>query len=85
MQETGVDEPDQVKTDGRYVVGVTAGRSLWVAEIAGHTPHVIGRVRLDGQPTSLLLAGHRALVLVTPNVAYPVPMGSDLASGPRSR
>src|SRR5947207_1287762 len=78
-----VDEPDQVKTDGHYVVGVGGERSLWVAEISGHTPHVIGRLHLDGTPTSLLLAGHRALVVVEPRIAYPAGLrGGPARSGP---
>jgi uncharacterized secreted protein with C-terminal beta-propeller domain len=73
VQEAGVDEPDQIKTDGRYVIGLQAERHrLWVAEVVGHTPHVIGRLSLDGYPSSLMLAGHRALVLVQPRMAYAV-------------
>jgi hypothetical protein len=72
VQEAGVDEPDQVKTDGHYVVGVQAeNHSVWIATLAGHTPHVIGRLRLDGTPTSLLLAGNRALVTLQQQIAYP--------------
>src|SRR5436190_4646180 len=83
VQEAGVDEPDQVKTDGHYVVGVGGERSLWVAQISGQTPHVIGRLHLDGTPTSLLLAGHRALVVVEPRIAYPAGLrGGPARSGP---
>lgn len=81
VQEAGVDEPDQVKTDGRFLVGVQAqSQSLWVAQLAGHTPHVIGRLHLNGTPTSLLLAGSRALVLLEPQIAYPAEMRGGPAS-----
>jgi uncharacterized secreted protein with C-terminal beta-propeller domain len=79
VQEAGVDEPDIIKTDGHFIVGVTGERGLWVAEITGHAPHVIGRLRLSGSPTSLLLAGHRALVLVSSGIANPA---AEMGGGP---
>ncbi len=74
VQEAGVDEPDLVKTDGRRIVTVHAGR-LQVVDAATH--RVTGTVQLDGGPryndpgysdpayfdAELLLAGDRALVL----------------------
>jgi hypothetical protein len=73
--EPGADEPDLVKTDGRRIVTVN-GSVLRVVD--ARTRQVTGRLDLsgDGQPTSLLLAGDRALVLL--------PWGnSDGISGPR--
>ncbi len=64
VQEVGVDEPDQVKTDGSHIVGITNGR-LWVAELRAGVPRVIGRLKLNGWASSLLLDGSRALVLTT--------------------
>ncbi|MFL6240349.1 MAG: beta-propeller domain-containing protein [Actinomycetes bacterium] len=81
VQEAGVDEPDQVKTDGHNIVSVGYGRGLWVAQLAGHTPHVIGRLRLDGDATSLLLAGNRALVLVSGPQAVPADGGPLMKEG----
>jgi uncharacterized secreted protein with C-terminal beta-propeller domain len=68
VQEVGVDEPDQVKTNGHYLIGVNGDRTFWVATVANHTPHVIGRLKLDGPATQLLVSGNRALVFVQPNV-----------------
>jgi uncharacterized secreted protein with C-terminal beta-propeller domain len=85
VQEAGVDEPDQVKTDGKRIVGITPGRGLWVAELSGNVPRVVGRMRFDGEPTSLLLAGNRALVLVSPQFAPGGPIAMDapaVAEGP---
>ncbi|HEV7707035.1 MAG TPA: beta-propeller domain-containing protein, partial [Asanoa sp.] len=66
-QETGVDEPDLVKTDGRRIVTVT-GRVLRVVDPA--TRRMTGRIDLADAPdqysdASLLLSGDRALVLMS--------------------
>jgi hypothetical protein len=66
-QETGVDEPDLVKTDGRRIVTVT-GRVLRVIDPA--TRRMTGRIDLADAPdqygdASLLLSGDRALVLMS--------------------
>jgi uncharacterized secreted protein with C-terminal beta-propeller domain len=61
--ESGVDEPDLVKTDGRRIVTVT-GSTLRVVDVA--TRQVTGSLPLDGGYASeMLLAGDRALVIVT--------------------
>src|SRR3954447_24618325 len=84
VQEAGVDEPDQIKTNGHYVVGVAAGR-LWVAVVSNRTPHVIGRLKLDGDASSLLLSGDRALAIVQPRVAYRMgSMPGTASGGPQS-
>ncbi|MDX6286518.1 MAG: hypothetical protein QOG53_2003 [Frankiales bacterium] len=80
VQEAGVDEPDQVKTDGRHIVGITQGRGLWIAELHNHTPRVVGRLALDGAASSLLLAGDRALVL-TSQQGIAVDSGAGISPG----
>ncbi len=73
--EPGADEPDLVKTDGRRIVTVN-GSVLRVVD--ARTRQVTGRLDLagNGQPSRLLLAGDRALVLM--------PVGDvDGISGPR--
>jgi hypothetical protein len=63
VQEAGVDEPDLVKTDGRQMVTVSAGR-LRVIDVTGPEPREVGSVDLGtGAGEQLLLAGDRALVL----------------------
>ncbi|GIF46932.1 hypothetical protein Afe04nite_14710 [Asanoa ferruginea] len=67
-QETGVDEPDLVKTDGRRIVTVTGGM-LRVLDPA--TRRMTGRLDLTAgtdeylADASLLLSGDRALVLMS--------------------
>ena len=72
--EAGVDEPDQVKTDGRRIVTV-AGGVLRVIDAASRT--VTGSVDLSAGAddvryvaANLLLAGDRALVLVDGGYFY---------------
>src|SRR4051812_16459614 len=73
--ESGVDEPDIVKTDGRRVVTVADG-TLRVVAVAGHkqTAKVALPLQPGGYPSELLISGDRALVLApTPggNVVQP--------------
>ncbi len=62
--EAGVDEPDLVKTDGKRIITVSAGR-LTVVDAA--TRRLVGAIDLgesmQGQDANLLLAGDHALVL----------------------
>lgn len=68
VQETGVDEPDLVKTDGRRVVSITDG-VLRVVDVASRQQ--TAAVPLDGAYASqLLVDGDRALVMTTPNIDY---------------
>ncbi|MCW2836243.1 MAG: hypothetical protein JWQ15_357, partial [Marmoricola sp.] len=63
-QETGIDEPDVAKTDGRVVVRLENGRRLVVTDVSGSTPRDVGMWR--SPPTShldgLLLVGHHVLL-----------------------
>ncbi|MHB8765676.1 MAG: beta-propeller domain-containing protein [Deferrisomatales bacterium] len=63
IQESGVDEPDFVKTDGDYLYVVTGGRFLvfdaWPAAAAAE----LARVEIEGDPLALLVHGARVLVL----------------------
>ncbi|MET1072402.1 MAG: beta-propeller domain-containing protein [Umezawaea sp.] len=71
VQETGVDEPDLVKTDGERVVTITDG-VLRVLDVASRT--VTGTLDLaNSSATQLLLSGDRALV-VTTSVATGIPI-----------
>ena len=69
VQETGVDEPDIVKTDGTTMF-VLAGHRLRAVSVAGDVPAVLGSIELRGGPANayatdseLLFAGDRALVI----------------------
>jgi hypothetical protein len=74
VQETGVDEPDVVKTDGRILVQVDEGE-LTTYDVGGSTVRELGGLRLTGadrkpsgsevsESGELLLVGDRAVVLV---------------------
>jgi beta propeller domain-containing protein len=63
IQESGVDEPDLVKTDGKRLVSIVDG-VLRVVDVASHTE--VGTLRIPGvYPTQLLLDGDRALVMTS--------------------
>ncbi|HMJ35117.1 MAG TPA: beta-propeller domain-containing protein [Baekduia sp.] len=66
VQETGIDEPDVVKTDGTHVVVASDGR-LRVIDVTGDAPRIVGTLDLGGNGAAhqLLLRGTRALVLST--------------------
>ena len=73
-QESGVDEPDIVKTDGKRIVTLTGNR-LSVIEATGGTAGTVRKVAIgDGgfAPSELLVVGDRALVF---GAAYSVDAG----------
>ncbi|WP_199430446.1 beta-propeller domain-containing protein [Qaidamihabitans albus] len=71
--ETGVEEPDVVRTDGRRVVTVVDGR-LRVIDVA--TRRMTSTVELPGGTASgLLLDGDRALVIAAPDTITMVDIG----------
>lgn len=62
VQEEGVDEPDHVKTDGRWLYTVRDG-TLHVVDLQGEDPEVVTTVRLgDSWGEQLLLHEDRLLV-----------------------
>ena len=63
VQETGVDEPDIVKTDGRTVYAIADGK-LHALDVIGAAPRLIGTLALDGTyGHQLLIRGNRLLVM----------------------
>ncbi|MEX1287415.1 MAG: beta-propeller domain-containing protein [Acidimicrobiia bacterium] len=93
VQETGVDEPDIVKTDGTHVFALLDG-ALRVAEVDGAEVAVVGEDRFgDVFYSSMLLQGDRLLLLgsgwsESPGIAvdeasdsiYPYPGGSAIST-----
>ncbi|MEO6509443.1 MAG: beta-propeller domain-containing protein [Nocardioides sp.] len=71
VQESGVDEPDIVKTDGRLLVRIDRDGSLAVYDVSGAEPVLLGSLALPGvESPELLLAGDRVVVVGrTPYVA----------------
>ena len=65
VQESGVDEPDVVKTDGRHVFAIAGGRLL-ALDASGSSPKLVGSLDLAGSGGhQLLLRGNRLLVMST--------------------
>lgn len=88
VQESGVDEPDLVKTDGHRIVTVTGG-VLRVVDVAARK--VTGTLSLTGSAggpvaDDLLLFENRALVLYTRPMVVPMPreIGPDSPDAPGS-
>jgi len=87
--ESGVDEPDLVKTDGRRIVTVSAG-TLRVVDAASR--RLVGQLDLSEgandayryAPGDMLIAGDHALVLMDQQVAYATKGGPviDIAPAP---
>lgn len=70
VQETGIDEPDIVKTDGRRIYAIREG-VLRIVDVSGDAPRLVGTLKLEGgYDHRLLLRGPRVLVLST--VAPPI-------------
>ncbi|SDI74742.1 Beta propeller domain-containing protein [Actinokineospora alba] len=71
--ESAADEPDLVKTDGKRIVSIVDG-TLRVVDVA--TKAVTATLKIpEGQPSSMLLDGDRALITAYPNdsIAYDSP------------
>ncbi|MGI5226616.1 beta-propeller domain-containing protein [Actinoallomurus sp. CA-142502] len=90
VQEPGVDEPDQVKTDGRRIVTVARGR-LIVVDTASRRRTGSLDLRAGGAWSAgeLMLYGDRALVVLHPAITFAregivdVPGTAPGGSGPR--
>jgi hypothetical protein len=80
VQERGVDEPDLVKSDGRFVFAL-AGGALRAVDVRGGTPKVVDSLRLDGFGHELLLSGDRILVL-TRGAVYAQPQEDAVVPAP---
>jgi hypothetical protein len=83
VQEAGVDEPDVVKTDGRTVFVVAAGR-LFAVDARSDTPRVLGSRDLGGYGQELLLRGDRLVVLSGAGVYGDVIMPPAVGPGVRA-
>src|SRR3954452_7777751 len=70
VQEAGVDEPDQVKTDGRRIFAAENGR-LYALDARSDPPKLLGLIPLDGYGQELLLSGDKLLVMSGAPIAYP--------------
>ncbi len=74
-QETDVDEPDLLKTDGRTIIAVT-DQTLQVLDVSGASPALVGQLRLEGYGHQLLWRGDSVLVIAKDGgFAYPVSGG----------
>jgi hypothetical protein len=64
VQERGVDEPDNVKTNGTLII--TAGPdTLEIVDVTGDAPTLVSTTPLEQGGTELLLSGDRVLALTT--------------------
>jgi hypothetical protein len=79
-QELDVDEPDVVKTDGKFVYAV-ANNILRIVDVSGNTAKSVGELKLEGSGHQLLLRNNILLVIATQSV-YPFPMPRPVDGGP---
>lgn len=71
VQEAGVDEPDEVKTDGKTIFTAQNGR-LYALDARSSPPKLLGTLDLEGYGQDLLLSGDRLLVMSGQPIYYPV-------------
>jgi uncharacterized secreted protein with C-terminal beta-propeller domain len=74
VQEAGVDEPDEVKTDGKRIFAAENGR-LYALDARSNPPKLLGTLDLDGYGQQLLLSGDRLLVMSGQPIYYAVDVG----------
>jgi uncharacterized secreted protein with C-terminal beta-propeller domain len=72
VQEAGVDEPDEVKTDGKRIFVLENGR-LYALDARSDPPKLLGWITLGDYPQEMLLSGDRLLVMAgSPIYAMPL-------------
>ncbi|HEX6711896.1 MAG TPA: beta-propeller domain-containing protein [Thermoleophilaceae bacterium] len=71
VQEAGVDEPDEVRTDGKRIFAAENGR-LYALDARSNPPKLLGTLDLEGYGQQLLLSGDRLLVMSGQPIYYPV-------------
>jgi hypothetical protein len=71
VQEAGVDEPDEVKTDGKHIFAAENGR-LYALDARSSPPKLLGSIPLDGYGQQLLLSGDRLLVMAGTPIYYAI-------------
>src|SRR4051794_21744047 len=71
VQEAGVDEPDEVKTDGKRIFAAENG-TLYALDARSTPPKLLGSLPLEGYGQQLLLSGDRLLVMSGTPVYYDV-------------
>jgi hypothetical protein len=71
VQESGVDEPDEVKTDGKHIFAAENGR-LYALDARSNPPKLLGTLDLDGYGQQLLLSGDRLLVMSGQPIYYAI-------------
>src|SRR4051812_17031264 len=84
VQETGVDEPDEVKTDGKTIFAAENGH-LYAVDARSSAPKLIGSIPLDGYGQQLLLSGNRLLVMAGSPIYYgAAPRAMPIMAGTQS-
>ena len=69
VQEVGVDEPDQVKTDGKTIFAAENG-TVYAVDARSDPPKLLGSLKLSGYGQELLLSGDRLLVMSGNPIVY---------------
>ena len=84
VQEAGVDEPDQVKTDGKTIFVAQNGRLL-ALDARSSPPKLLGSIPLEGYNQDLLLSGDRLLVMTGNPIVYDVIAPPRANTGPTTQ
>jgi len=78
IQESGVDEPDIVKTDGEYVYVLSGGLFLIYAATPPVEAREVSRTELGGQALAMFVTPDAAVVFTTPSWWGPVLLEGDV-------
>lgn len=74
IQVEGVDEPDTVKTDGKYIYAAYGSNVTIVDAYPAETSNLISSIEVNGSVTGLFVNNDRLIVLGSESYYYVVPM-----------
>ena len=68
VQTEGVDEPDSVKTDGKFIYTIVEEEIVVVDAYPPETAKIISRIQLSGSPLALFIHTSSKIVIIEQNV-----------------
>ncbi len=76
VQVAGVDEPDFVKNDGKYIYVISGNKLEIINAYPPGSAKIVSETTIDGSPANLFVNGDRLVVFITANENAPIPLAA---------